>query len=207
MAHVKASDSCATAELVSAYLDGQLQPGELDTVVDHLNGCSECIAGFHALREVRAAVRTLPLLEVPDRLLPDTHHGEQLSAYLDGQLATTEHDFVLMHLEYCTDCRLELHELDAARTAIRSLPGLEPPESIAVHRDRIERERWSRRRVVTAGVGIAAAASLFFAVAGSSSNPVGDLDINPYLDQHQARVSVESGINFVPAFLPSGGTP
>lgn len=207
MARVKASDSCATAELVSAYLDGQLLPGELDVVVEHLNGCAECIAEFHALREVRAAVRTLPYLEVPDRLLPDTHPGEQLSAYLDGQLATAEHDFVLLHIDHCTDCRLELHELDAARTAIRSLPGLEPPEFISVQRDRIERERWSRRRVATAGFGIAAAAALFFATFGPSSGPVGDLDINPYLDQHQARVSVEPGINFIPAIAPVGGTP
>ncbi len=207
MARVKASDACATAGLVSAYLDGQLLPGELDVVVEHLNGCAECIAEFHALREVRAAVRTLPYLEVPDRLLPDTHPGEQLSAYLDGQLATAEHDFVLSHIDYCTDCRLELHELDAARTAIRSLPGLEPPEFTSVQRDRIERERWSRRRVATAGLGIAAAAALFFATFGPSSSPVGDLDINPYLDQHQARVSVEPGINFIPAIAPVGGTP
>ena len=207
MARVRASGGCDTAELVSAYLDGQLYPGELDTVVEHLNDCAECIAEFHALREVRAAVRTLPVLEIPERLLPDTHAGEQLSAYLDGQLTTAEHGNVLAHLEFCTDCRLELHELDAARTAVRSLPGLEPPEFLAVHRDRSAHERGSRRRVVAAGVGIAAAAALFFATFGPSSSPVGDLDMNPYLDQHQARVSVESGINFVPALLPSGGTP
>lgn len=204
MAPLKSPDSCATAELVSAYLDGQLRPGELDIVVEHLNECAECITEFHALREVRAAVRTLPLLEVPERLLPDTHLGEQLSAYLDGQLGTTEHDFVLSHLDFCTDCRLELHELDAARTAIRSLPGLEPPEFLSVQRSRIERERWSRRRVVAASLGIVAAAAVVVAAFGPSSNPVGDLDINPFLDQHQARISVEPGINVVPAFAPGG---
>mgnify|MGYP001821074819 CR=1 FL=1 len=207
MARVKSSDACATVELVSAYLDGQLQPGELDIVVEHLGECIECIAEFHQLKEIRAALRTLPFLEIPDRLLPDTHPGEQLSAYLDGQLDTTEHDFVFSHLDFCTDCRLELHELDAARTAIRSLPGLEAPEFLAVHRERIERERWTRRRVVAAGVGIAAAATIVFATFGPSTQPGGDLDINPFLDQHQARVSVESGINFVPALAPAGGTP
>jgi hypothetical protein len=60
--------------------------------------------------------------------------------------------------------------------------------------------------VAAAGLGIAAAAALFFATFGSSSNPVGDLDINPYLDQHHARVSVEPGINFIPAVAP-GGSP
>ena len=98
MALVKASDQCATAELVSAYLDGQLRQGELDIVVEHLADCVECIAEFHSLKEIRAALRTLPYLEIPERLLPDTHPGEQLSAYLDGQLDTVEHEFVVGQL-------------------------------------------------------------------------------------------------------------
>lgn len=207
MARVKASDACATVELVSAYLDGQLQPGELDVVVEHLGQCAECIAEFHQLKEIRAALRTLPFLEVPERLLPDTHPAEQLSAYLDGQLDTVEHDFVIGHLDFCTDCRLELHELDAARTAIRSLPGLDPPEFLEVHRERVAQERWTWRRVVAAGVGIAAAAAIVFAAFGPSTEGGGDLDINPFLDQHQTRVLVEPGINFVPALAPAGGSP
>jgi anti-sigma factor RsiW len=201
---VKSSAECETAVLVSCYLDGQLQAGELDVVVEHLADCMDCIAEFHHLKEIRAALRTLPMLEVPERLLPDTHLGEQLSAYIDGQLDTTEHQFVISHLEFCTDCRLELHELDAARTAIRSLPGLEPPEFIAVHRERIEKERWTSRRVAVAGVGIAAAAAILFSVFGPSGQTVVDLDINPLLDQHSARVSVESGIGIVPAIAPAG---
>lgn len=207
MARVKSSNSCETLELVSAYLDGQLQPGELDVVAEHLAECLICISEFHSLKEIRAALRTLPYLEIPERLLPDTHPGEQLSAYLDGQLDTTEHEIVVGHIGFCTDCRLELHELDAARTAIRSLPGLDVPEFLEVHRERIERERWTRRRVVTAGAGIAAAAAVIVATLGPVTDPGGDLDINPLFDQHQARVSVDSGISFVPAFAPTGTTP
>lgn len=203
MARLKSSESCETAELITAYLDAELEPGELDLVVDHLSECEECIAEFHRLKEMRAALRTLPFLEIPERLLPDTHPGEQLSAYLDGQLDTGEHDFVISHLDFCTDCRLELHELDSARTAIRSLPGLEPPEFLAVHRQRVDRERWTRRRVVAAGVGVAAAAAVVVATFGPTTD-VADLDINPLFDQHQARVSVESGFNVVPAFAPTG---
>ncbi len=207
MARVKSSEYCETGGLVSAYLDGQLQPGELDLVVEHLGSCADCIGEFHQLKEIRAALRTLPLLEMPERLLPDTHLGEQLSAYLDGQLDTVEHDGVMSHLEFCTDCRLELHELDAARTAVRSLPGLDPPGFIAVHRERVKQERWSRRRVATAGVGIAAAVALVFATFGGSGPTGADIDINPFLDQHQARVSVEPGIGVVPAFNPTGRSP
>ncbi len=207
MARVKASNSCETVDLVSAYLDGQLQPGELDIVVDHLAECVQCIAEFHQLKEIRAALRTLPYLEIPDRLLPDTHPGEQLSAYLDGQLDTIEHDFVVTHLGFCTDCRLELHELDGARTAIRSLPGLDPPEFLEAHRERIENERWTRRRVMTAGAGIAAAAAILVATFGPTTDPGGDLDINPLFDQHQARTSVEPGLSVVPGFYSASFTP
>lgn len=203
MARVTYSEGCATAELLTAYLDAELQPGELDVVVEHLDTCRDCIVEFHRLKEMRAALRTLPFLEIPDRLLPDTHPGEELSAYLDGQLDTAEHGFVISHLEFCTDCRLELHELDSARTAIRSLPGLEPPEFISVQHERVDRERWSRRRVIAAGVGIAAAAAFAFTLLGPSQ-PAEDLDINPLFDQHQARLSVEAGYNGVPVISPAG---
>jgi len=202
MAGVKTSRSCDATELVSAYLDGQLFPGELDVVVEHLAGCSECIAEFHQLKEIRAALRTLPNLELPERLLPDSHLGEQLSAYLDGQITTAEHEFVVAHLDTCTDCRLELHELDAARTAVRSLPGLEPPEFLEPHRQRIERERWTRRRVAAAAVGIAAVATIVVTILGPSAQQQWNLDVNELLDQHQARLSVETGIGVLPAFAP-----
>ena len=206
MARVKSSDGCETAELITAYLDAELRPGELEIVVAHLGDCSRCIEEFHRIKEMRAALRTLPYLEIPERLLPDTHPGEELSAYLDGQLSTVEHEFMISHLEFCTDCRLELHELDSARTAVRSLPGLEPPEFIAAQQRRVSRERSSRRRVVAAAVGIAAAAAMVFTLLAPSHHTA-DLDITPLFDQHQARVSVEYGISVVPAFSPTETLP
>jgi anti-sigma factor RsiW len=206
MAGVKAMGGCETAELITAYLDAELRPGELDMVVEHLGECPACINEFHRLKEIRAALRTLPYLEIPERLLPDTHPGEELSAYLDGQLSTVEHDFVISHLEFCTDCRLDLHELDSARTAIRSLPGLEPPEFIAPQVERVKRERWSRRRVITAAIGIAAVAAVVFTLF-TPSPPAMDLDISPLFDQHQARVSVDYGLNVVPVFSPTVPAP
>lgn len=207
MARVKTDRACDAAELVSAYLDGELRIGELDVVVTHLVDCAECIREFHQLKEIRAAVRTLPRLELPDRLLPDGHMGEQLSAYLDGELRTTEHAFVTVHLDDCTECRLDLHELDAARTAVRSLPGLEPPEFLAMQRHRLERERWSRRRVVTAAIGIAAAAALVVGTLSSTRVPTTDVNLHDFFDQHQARLSVDTGIGFLPAFAPQDGGP
>ncbi len=65
--------ACDIGELMSAYLDGELRDGELDQVVSHLTDCLECIAEFHDLKEARTAVRMLPMLQVPDRVMPAAH--------------------------------------------------------------------------------------------------------------------------------------
>ena len=58
---------------MSAYLDGELQPGRTRSCRRAPRRCADCIAAFHQLKEVRAAMRTLPRLEIPERLLPDSH--------------------------------------------------------------------------------------------------------------------------------------
>ena len=50
-------------ELMSAYLDGELQTGELDVVDTLLTGDTEAIADFRSLREIRAQLRLLPDLK------------------------------------------------------------------------------------------------------------------------------------------------
>ena len=85
-AHVEPGESCTIGELLSAYLDGELRDGELDLVVEHLADCLECIAEFHDLKEARAAVRMMPMLQVPDSVMPAAHYGPELSAFLDGEL-------------------------------------------------------------------------------------------------------------------------
>ena len=113
--------------LLSCYLDGALTPSELDEVVVALEADETAIAEFRRLQEVRRTMRLLPLLDVPTYLLPGDHLGEQLSAYLDGELATLEMPVVSAHLDTCSECRRDLAELDKSRIAVRALPGLEPP--------------------------------------------------------------------------------
>ena len=198
--------SCDIEELLTAYLDGELLPGELDIVVSKLQDCRECIGQFHELKETRAALRALPLLKVPETLIPDGHFEVQLSAYLDGELPTTEYDLVFGHLQDCSRCRVDLHELDAARTAVRSLPRLEPPELLAVERARRLRGLPTGRRVAMAAAGIAAAALLVVGVRTTSDEPVTAVDLDSFADRHVARASVEPGFQVIPA-LNSGGTP
>lgn len=193
---------CAAEELFSAYLDGELAPGELDIVVNHLSQCGDCIASFHELKAVRSAMRTLAWFEVPERLVPTAHYDLELSAYLDGALSTIEHRDLSVHLASCSDCRDDLHELDAARTAVRALPVLEPPEFLDLRR-REHRRGPRRRRLAGAMAGTAAAVVAVALVASSGGSPP-EVDLDMLADQHTARVSVDPGFLIVPAIAPAG---
>lgn len=196
--------TCTTGELLSAYLDGELRPGELDVVVAHLNDCLECIAEFHDLKEARAAVRMMPMLQVPDRVMPAAHYGPELSAFLDGELTIDEQQLIVKHLQSCTECLLELQDLDAARTAIRSLPGIEPAEPI-VPKLPVHAQRTSLKRLAIAAAGFVGAAILAFNMMSTGPEPT-PVDLDQFADQHNVRLSVEEGVTGVPVIAP-GVTP
>lgn len=57
-------------ELLSAYLDGETDPSESRRVSGHLIQCLRCRRRLAGLQEARAAVRSLPLLQMPPDLVP-----------------------------------------------------------------------------------------------------------------------------------------
>ena len=59
------------SESMSAYLDGELHGAELSHLVDHLGSCGRCSADLEDLQRVRAAVRSLPVLELPVGVVPE----------------------------------------------------------------------------------------------------------------------------------------
>lgn len=184
-------------ELFSAYLDGELTSEELARVGEILDGDEDAVAEFRAMRAVHQSVRMLPDLEVPASLLPDGHLGELLSAYLDGELTVFEHKRVTEHLVECRECRADLHELDRARIAVRSLPGVDPtmtteiPTVAPVHR---------HRGLVAGGVAAAAAAvALVVVTTGGGDAPVFTLD--DLANRHVARASAEPGSAILPVAL------
>ncbi len=181
-------------ELFSAYLDGQLTPEEVTIVSRLLDGDEQAVEEFLAVRDVRTVLRLLPEFEIPAALLPDGHLGDRLSAYLDGELVTLEHRRVTKHIVDCSDCRAELQELDRARIAVRSLPGVETtmtdeiPAVSAPHR---------HRRIIAGGIGAAAAAALLVGLAvGGGKEPVFVLD--DLATHHVARASAEPGFAVLP---------
>lgn len=178
--------------LLSCYLDGSLTPTELDEVVVALETDEDAIAEFRHLQEVRRAMRVLPMLDVPLYLMPGEHLGEQLSAYLDGELITMEMPAVSAHLDGCVDCRRDLAELDRSRTAVRALPGLEPPAFLDVHRAEKANPRRGLKTAVAVGSGVAAAALAFTLGPFSGSPEPTAVSISDLQSRHTAIASVPS---------------
>lgn len=57
------------SESISAYLDGELGVSERADLIRHLSGCGRCSGELDELQRVRAAVRSLPVLELPVGLI------------------------------------------------------------------------------------------------------------------------------------------
>ncbi len=59
------------SELISAYLDGELHGSELSRLNEHLAACGRCSAELEQIQQVRSAVRSLPVLELPSGVVPE----------------------------------------------------------------------------------------------------------------------------------------
>jgi anti-sigma factor RsiW len=182
------------AVLLSCYLDGELTPDELAEVVVALEHDLDAIAAFRSLQNARGQIRQLPTLKPPHYLLPGGHLGEELSAYLDGELTTIEMPAVSAHLVECTDCRMDLGDLDRSRIAVRALPGLEPPEFLEVKRA----ERNRRRRAVwpaAAVAGSVAAVALAFTItSGAGDAQPAAIELADLQTRHAAVASAPGGV-------------
>jgi anti-sigma factor RsiW len=184
-------------ELFSAYLDGELTPDEVALVSEILEADEDAIASFHEIRTVRMRLRVLPEFEVPAALLPDGHLGDRLSAYLDGELVTMEYRRVTRHLVDCSDCRMELQELDRARIAIRSLPGVDTGLTDQIP---VIPTRKKRRRYVAGGIGAAAAAALILGITMTGGNQA-TFTLEDLSTRHVARASAEPAFAILPAMV------
>lgn len=177
--------------LLSSYLDGELRDDELQEVVRVLESDLDAVAEFRRLQAVRRSVRTLPLLALPIELLPGDHLTEELSAYLDGELATGELPNVVAHLRACDECRAELADLDRSRTAVRALPGIEPP--VFLDAERAQRRDRNRRVWPAAAIaGGVAATALAFTISASRAPEPASVDLADLQSRHTAVASVPS---------------
>ena len=56
-------------DLLSAYLDGELEASEARSIVQHLGFCEPCRLELSEVQRSRSAVRGLPMLDLPDEAL------------------------------------------------------------------------------------------------------------------------------------------
>lgn len=64
------------SELISAYLDGELTSRERGELAQHISTCGRCAADLEGLQRVRAAVRALPVLELPEDIFRSSYQGD-----------------------------------------------------------------------------------------------------------------------------------
>ncbi len=57
--------------LISAYLDGELTLDERQDLMAHMGRCGRCSREIAELQGIRAAVRALPVVEMPVGLVPE----------------------------------------------------------------------------------------------------------------------------------------
>lgn len=132
------------------------------------------------------------------------HLGELLSAHLDGELNLGEARLVAGHLEVCGACRAEFDDLAAARAAVRTLPGIELPETVLAAIPATERRRPRR----PAPQWAAAAAAVLALAVGSATvldepppEPISASDLGAV---YVARVSVDRDLPPTPRYVGAG---
>lgn len=121
------------------------------------------------------------------------HLGDQLSGYLDQQVDASARSAIEAHLVECGHCRDELEAVRRIRIRVRALPLVEPTAHSLELPAQVVPLRPARRRVL---VGAAAVAALVVGVGlGVNGNQAVPLQLDPLVEQHVARASVDPGLN------------
>lgn len=142
-------------ELLSAYLDAELDAAEKAAVDQHLASCSACSKQLKELKLVSGALQGMKKVEFSKELdfsfldspaaspalsAASPHLGvgmsqcapiiELLNAYHDGELCSDEKVLVDEHIKDCQPCVERLSEIKMLVDRIKSLPKLEAPRDI-----------------------------------------------------------------------------
>ena len=126
-------------------------------------------------------------------MIPGSHLGDALSAFLDDELAPAARHEAEAHLAACADCRAELEDVAAARRAIRILPVHAAPRTLVADsfgghpRPGAPIPAAPRRRSVWALAAAVAAAVVALLLPGE---PEVAPSLPSLADSHAARASI-----------------
>lgn len=119
---------------LSAYLDNELAPAMRKRVEAHLLTCEECRDMLSAFQQNTQEIRALeqPAPSIKASVIEKIHEQlqDELSAYLDNELAPTMHKRIEAHLHSCNECSDTLSVFSENRKRIKVLEHL-APSSIA----------------------------------------------------------------------------
>ncbi len=120
---------------LSAYLDNELTPSRHKQVEAHLRSCQECsdmLSAFQQNRQMVADLSHPAPSALKDAVMAKIHtqFQDDLSAYLDNELAPAEHQRIEAHLHTCNACSEMLATFQENRQRIKTL---EHPAPASIH--------------------------------------------------------------------------
>ncbi|MDH3538481.1 MAG: zf-HC2 domain-containing protein [Acidimicrobiia bacterium] len=122
------------------------------------------------------------------------HLGDRLSAYIDNELDPPARSAAERHLSDCPPCRDELEGVARVRLRTRALPLQEAPLALFAPSAEVVALPVRRRVLVAA----AAVATLVVGIGlGVNGNEAVPLQLNPLVEQHVARASLDPGFNVI----------
>ena len=157
-------------ELLSAYLDGELEPSEITAAAAHLGACASCSRTASLFGSLDERLTAIPALACASA-------GSLVSAHLDGEISGVEATVAAAHLARCADCRDDVLRWSVADLAIAGLPAAVPSARVdtaiaALGREparRVPRIAWS---VPAFGVALALSLAIVFNLSLGPSGPL-----------------------------------
>ena len=113
-------------EELSAYLDNELTPNRHKQIEAHLRSCDECSDMLSAFQENRQMIANIahpvpPTLKDGVMAKIHTQFQDELSAYLDNELAPAMRDRIEAHLHSCSECSDMLTAFRQNRERVKTL--------------------------------------------------------------------------------------
>lgn len=133
---MKNNDSCDKfLQLLSSYIDNEVNDSEKRCIEEHINACESCNAEYLMMKNLSSQVQAL--MNSEDIPIPDFSSSimerlntpqdkkceevaEELSAFFDGELDTVNYYSIEEHLESCETCKDKYQQLEYIRKLIKS---------------------------------------------------------------------------------------
>ncbi len=157
-------------ELVD-YAEGNLTPGRMLAIKEHLGRCPSCAVSLARMREAASATSALQQVGVPEALhekisavvraeaprITCRDAAPMLHELLDRRLSLLALAPLQLHLDACSKCRTELATLTAAMRLVRAMPEVTVPASVRQRVNAAIRTNHKRRPVFVWRPALAAA--------------------------------------------------